>query len=305
MQSIDLNLIVALDALLTTSSVTGAADRMHLSAPAMSRTLGRIREAIGDPILVRAGRRLVPTPRAEELRPQVRALVEQAQIVLRADRVEPGSVERVFTLRTADAFTGAFAAALVSAGRVEAPRVVLRFVPEGEEDVDALRDGRVHLDIGVIGPTGPEVKRQTLFRDRFVAVVRADHPWGRRRVDAARFAAATHISVSRRGRLRGPIDEALAARRLERPIGLVVASHTAAMMAAADSDLVASVPLHVAMRAKALGLAIRIVDLPVKTASPEVAQAWHPRFDADPAHRWLRDLVRGVCRGYAGKTSRT
>jgi DNA-binding transcriptional LysR family regulator len=296
MQLNDIGLLAALDVLLTEGSVTGAAARMNRSVSATSRILDRIRRAVGDPIFVRAGRRLVPTPRAEQLRPQIRRLVEEAGVVLRPGHVELGTLRRTFTIRADDSFISAFGSRLATLARVEAPGVTLRFAAEGEEDVAGLRDGRIELDIGVIGKSGPEVKTQTLFHDRFVGAVCAGHELSRGKVTAKRFAAHSHVVGSRRGRPQGPIDQALAKLGLSRTVALVVPNHMAALHVAAGSDLVASVPQSVVQRAAACGLAVKSFDLPLDTATIAIGQAWHPRLDADPAHRWLRSKVRAVCR---------
>jgi DNA-binding transcriptional LysR family regulator len=293
MHSIDLNLLIALDALLTEGSVLGAAQRMNLSPPAMSRTLGRIRRTFGDEILVRAGREMMPTPRALELRSRVRALLEDAQAVMRPDAdLDPSTLARSFTIRASDYVAGVFGVPLQVIATREAPQVTLRFADQGKEDVSALREGRIDLDVGVLGDIGPEIRVQTLLRDRFVAVLRRGHPLLKGRMTARRFAAAAHVSASRRGLNRGPIDDALAALGLSREVKFVVPGFHAAMLTAAASDIVASVPLAVAATAERLGLQIRHVDLPVATPEIAIAQAWHPRFDKDAGHRWLHTAVR-------------
>jgi DNA-binding transcriptional LysR family regulator len=293
MHLMDLNLLIALDALLTEGSVIGAAQRMNLSPPAMSRTLGRIRHALGDEILVRAGREMVPTPRALELQSRVHGLIEEARAVMRPDaHADPSTIARSFTIRASDYVAGVFGVPLQAIATREAPRVTLRFADQGKEDVNALREGRIDLDVGVIGDIGPEIRTQTLLRDRFVAVVRQGHPLLKARMTPRRFAAAAHVSASRRGLNRGPIDDALATLGVSREVRFVVPGFHAAMLTAAASDIVASVPLAVAVTAERLGLRIRHVDLPVATPEIGIAQAWHPRFENDAGHRWLRSAVR-------------
>jgi DNA-binding transcriptional LysR family regulator len=293
MHSIDLNLLIALDALLTEGSVIGAAQRMNLSPPAMSRTLGRIRHALGDEILVRAGREMVPTPRALELHSRVRGLIEEVRMVLRPDaEADPSMLVRSFTIRASDYVSGIFGVPLQLIAAREAPQITLRFADQGKEDVSALREGRIDLDIGVLGDIGPEIRIQTLLRDRFVAVTRKGHPLLKGRMTARRFASATHVSASRRGLIRGPIDDALAAQGLSRQVRFIVPGFHAAMLIAAASDIVAAVPLAVAATAMRLGLKIHYVDLPITTPEIAIAQAWHPRFDKDAGHRWLRDAMR-------------
>src|SRR5262245_37563525 len=147
MQSMDLNLLIALDALLHEGSVAGAARRMNLSAPAMSRTLSRIRHSLGDPILVRAGRNLVPTPRALEIQGRVRSLIENAQTLMRPEvSADVSALDRSFTVRASDYVAGIFGARLIALMAKAAPKVTLRFANEGKEDVDALREGHIDLD---------------------------------------------------------------------------------------------------------------------------------------------------------------
>jgi DNA-binding transcriptional LysR family regulator len=303
MQRLDFSLLIALDALLSEGSVTAAANRLNRSVSATSRMLDRIRHAVGDPILVRAGRHLVPTPRAEALRPRVRLLVEEASDLLRPAELHLPSLRRTFTIRANDAFISTFASPLAGAIRAEAPGVTLCFAPEGDEDIDALRKGRIDLDIGVGGEEGPELKAQTLFRERFNGAVCRGHDLADGPVDPVRFAAYPHVVASRRGRLKGPIDEALAALGLSRTIALVVPSHTAALLVTAGSDLVASIPASLAKGEVTERLGIRTFDAPLDTGAIAISQTWHPRLDGDAAHRWLRAKVRLVCSGRAPPTA--
>lgn len=297
----DMNLLVALDALLDEGSVVGAARRMHLSPAAMSRTLSRIREAVGDPILVRAGRGLVPTPRALALRSQVRSVVEQAQQLFSANpQLDLATLERDFNLRANDVFIAPFAAILLETLREQAPRTVLRFVPEGEGDDEdaALREGRLDLYISATRDLGPEIKVQGLFSTRMVGLARADHPLFERPITARRYAAFEQISVSRRGRASGPIDTALAGMGLQRRVALITPSFHSAMFSLPDSDLLLPLPEHVLSSVARLGLPLRAFELPLALAPVAIMQAWHPRFDNDPAHRWLRQTLKACCSNY-------
>ncbi|MFS2034715.1 LysR family transcriptional regulator [Polaromonas sp. CT11-55] len=292
----DFNLLVVLDVLLAESSVAGAARRLRLSPSAMSRALARLRETTGDPLLVRAGRGLVPTPRAIELREQVGQLVQHAEAVLRpAEKLDLQQLVRTFTLRTREGFVENFGPALIARVGREAPGVRLCFVQKLDKDSAPLRDGDVDLETGVIGKaTAPELRVQALFRDRFIGVVRQGHPLAEGEITPARYAAARHIAVSRRGLGAEPVDEALAPLGLQREVAAIVGSFSAALALAGDSDLVASVPeRHTGkLRAGMLSFA-----LPVATPEFTVSLLWHPRLDADPAHRWLRACVREVCAG--------
>src|SRR6187402_2903510 len=177
MHSPDLNLLFALDILLEEGSVVGAARRMNLSAPAMSRTLARIREAIGDPIFVKVGRKMVPTPRALALREQVHSSVESARQLLQSEReVDLSTLKRHFNLHANDVFISAFGQALLGRVRREAPHALLRFSPESESEDTLLRDGKVDLDISGVRGMGGEVEVQTPFTTEFVGLARGDHP---------------------------------------------------------------------------------------------------------------------------------
>ena len=290
----DLNLLLTLDVLLAEGSVARAAERLRLSPSAMSRALARLRETTGDPLLVRAGRGLVPTPRAIALREQVSQLVEGAQSVLRpARRLNLRQLVRTFTLRTSDGFVENFGPALLARVAEKAPGVRLSFLQKTDKDSTPLRLGAVDLETGVVGPSlAPELRTQALFQDRFVAVVRRGHALARGELTPARYAGGRHILVSRRGLERGPIDDALAGLALGRDIAATVGSFATALALARASDLVASVPERHTGK-----LRDGMVSLSLPLALPvfSVAILWHPRLDADPAHRWLRGCLRDIC----------
>lgn len=292
----DLNLLVTLDVLLAEGSVARAARRLGLSPSAMSRALARLRETTGDPLLVRAGRGLVPTPRALELRAQVGQLVDQAQAILRpAETLDLTRLVRTFTLRNRDGFVENFGAALVARVAREAPGVRLRFVPKSDRDSTPMRDGSVDLETGVIGTaTGPEIRAQTLFRDRFVGVVRAGHPLAGHAVTPAIYAAGRHVAVSRGGSDSGPVDHALRPLGLERRIVASVGVFSEALALARASDLIATVPERYTGTQRA---GMHSFALPVATPEVTISMLWHPRLDADPAHRWLRACLRDTCAG--------
>jgi len=294
----DFNLLVTLDVLLAEGSVARAAKRLRLSPSAMSRALARLRETTGDPLLVRAGRGLVPTPRALELRERVGELVREVEAVLRpAEVLDLRTLARTFTLRVREGFVENFGPALIARVAAEAPGVRLRFVPKADKDSGSLRDGSVDLDTGVVGGTsGPEVRAQALFRDRLVGVVRQGHELSAGEITPARYAAGRHIAVSRRGLERGPVDEALQPLGLTRQVATIVAGFAEALALARDTELVATVPERhtVALRAGLFSF-----PLPVPVPEITVSLLWHPRMDADPAHRWLRSCVREVCSGQA------
>jgi DNA-binding transcriptional LysR family regulator len=294
MSTPDFNLLITLDVLLAEGSVARAAKRLRLSPSAMSRALARLRETTGDPLLVRAGRGLVATPRALELRERVSQLVLDAEAVLRpAEQPDLKQLSRTFTLRTSEGFVENFGADLIARVAEQAPGVRLRFMHKPDKDSASLRDGTVDLETGVVGKaTGPELRTQGLFRDRFIGVVRRGHPLSEGEITPARYAAGNHISVSRRGLDKGPIDEALERQELERHIATIVAGFSTALALARATDLIASVPeRHTA----SLRTGLHSFALPLSLPTFTVAMLWHPRLDADPVHRWLRGCLREVC----------
>jgi DNA-binding transcriptional LysR family regulator len=171
--------------------------------------------------------------------------------------------------------------------------VRLRFVQKPDKDSTPLRDATVDLETGVVGETtGPEVRAQALFRDRLVGVVRRGHALSRGKVTPSRYAAGRHILVSRRGLDRGPIDEALKPFGLEREIVTIVGGFSTALALARASDLIASVPERHTGNLRA---GMHSFPLPIPVPEITVSLLWHPRLDADPAHRWLRGCVRDAC----------
>lgn len=290
----DLNLLVTLDVLLAEGSVARAAERLRLSPSAMSRALARLRATTGDPLLVRAGRGLVPTPRAFALREQVSRLVVDGAAVLRpAETLDLERLARTFTLRTSEGFVENFGPDLIARIGRQAPGVRLRFVQKPDKDSAPLRDATVDLETGVVGKaTGPEVIAQALFRDRFIGVVRKGHALARGKITPRRYAAGRHVLVSRRGLDSGPIDDALQPLGLQRDIAAIVGGFSAALSLARASDLIAAIPERHTGNLRA---GMHSFPLPVATPEITVSLLWHPRMDGDPAHRWLRACVREAC----------
>ncbi len=291
----DLNLLVTLDVLLSEGSVVRAAQRLQLSASAMSRALARLRQETGDPLLVRAGRGLVPTPRALELRERVRQVVHDAEAVLRpALKLDLATLSRTFTIRSSEGFVETFGPRLLGDIAAQAPGVRLWFVAKQDKDSTSLRDGTVDLETGITSPAmGPEIRTQGLFRDRFVGIVRKGHPLARGTLTPERYAQAEHVLISRRGLEMAPVDEALAALGLHRQAQVTVGGFAPAITLARETDLVATVPEQ---HTRSLWRGMQSLALPMPVPEFTISLFWHPRLDADPAHRWLRAVVAQACR---------
>lgn len=295
-----MNLIEALDALLAENSVTKAAARLHTSAPAMSRALGRLRRAFDDPLLVRAGRDLVPTPRALELRSEVHAIAARARALFSpSNAADPRTAVRMLDLQVTDMLSTTFIPSLIDDLRVEAPGLSLRVRPENLEDTPALRDGLVDLEIGIIRSSDPEIRTENLLTETLVAVVGPDHPLTRvKSVTPRRFAAAEHIVVSRRGRARGPIDEQLAELGLQRRVTAVVPSFAGALHLTRATDVVSVAPARLG-RPMLETLGLRTFPIPLTLPRLTIGMAWHPRNHHDRTHELLRERTRHLMNAMA------
>jgi DNA-binding transcriptional LysR family regulator len=295
MSSPDLNLLYTLDTLLAEGSVTRAGRKLRLSPSAMSRALARLRNVTGDQLLVRAGRGLVPTKRAIEMRDKARELVEEAQALLRPEAgLNLSLLRRTFTIRASDGLAEAMGQSLINTVQSEAPGVRLHFVRKLDKDSGGLRDGSLDFETGVVGRSiGPEVKSQALFADQYVGVVRQDHPLARAAVTAEDYVAWPHVVTQRPGLDLGRIDQSLLEVGLKRDIIVTVDGFSAALALARMSDLVATVPeKHTATLRDGMHAFV----IPATNPKFTISLLWHPRLDGDPAHRWLRGCIREACK---------
>ncbi|MEU0132948.1 LysR family transcriptional regulator [Streptomyces sp. NPDC006296] len=292
---LDLNLLSAFDALLEEGSVNGAAARLHVTAPAMSRSLGRIRRSTGDQILVRTGRTMTPTPYAVAVREQVHELLHQVQGVLAPSRaLDLATLERTFTLRWHDSLVALSGPALLSAVRAEAPGVRLRFLAESSSDTPELRRGEVDLEANAGPPGASDIRTESVGGTRLVIALRKGHPLTRLgTVSAEQYAAAEHVTVSRRGNLGNAVDEALARLGLTRRVVATVPTEAAALEFARGSDLLICVP-EVTTRPADADHGLAVLPLPLELPSAPVHLSWHQRYDTDHAHAWLRGLARSA-----------
>ncbi|MGL4237098.1 LysR family transcriptional regulator [Tabrizicola sp.] len=303
LRSLDLNLLVILDVLLREGGVTGAAARLNLTQPAVSIALRRAREVFGDPLLVRSGAGMRPTPVAEALAPRL-ALALAEVSALFAERVfDPATASRDFVLATSDLAELLVLPGLVPQIAATAPGVNLMFrsvdsVPLSSSDA---REGRIHLTIGGMPAPGAPFSDTTLFEDDFVVLARPGHPAFARPPSVETFAALPQALVSPQGRRPGgPIDTALAGYGLSRRIALSLTRFAALPAVLAQSDLVACVPRALIALPAFAGPAQAH---PLPFASPRYAlrMIWHRRYETDPAHVWLLGEVQASL----GPTSRT
>ena len=294
--SVDLNLLIALDALLSERSVVKAAKRLGVSPSAMSRTLTRLRVSTGDSLLVRGGRTLVPTPHALSLVESAHEVLMRAQTLLSPVQTgfSPKTLRRRFILRTNEGFLEACAPRLVREFLAVAPELQLVFLSRRSKAAAPMRDGAVDLEIGVIRPGdfGPEMRMKSLFHDRFYGVAARSHFLFDGPITPTRYAGCDHVVASRHGIGSGPVDRALELLGLTRIVKVVVPAFDDALRLASATNLVALVPGTVIRADQSL----RVFSLPVETPPITVSVLWHPRLAADPAHSWFRDKLIEFCR---------
>jgi DNA-binding transcriptional LysR family regulator len=288
---IDLNLLRVLDALLDTGSVVGAAARLHLSPPAVSRSLGRLRKVLDDPLFVRAGRELVPTELAKSLRgPTQAALSEALKILQPAMSLDPINLKRRFVIRADDSIIAVLALPLMERVQMSAPGVDIDFLRDDSNYVTQFRNGELDFRIGVHAEEHRDTQSEVLLTDRFVAIVHKDHALAGRRLTTRKFADAHHVTVSPVGKRTGPIDVALAEIGMERKHITTVTSFVVAAHLVATTDQVGSVPRTIA---KTMARALPIVSLEIPLSLPtfDVCVTWHDRHGDDAAHQWLRTQI--------------
>jgi DNA-binding transcriptional LysR family regulator len=291
---IDLNLLTSLDVLLDEHSVTRAARRLGVSQPAVSHNLRRLRELLGDPLLVRTPQGMQATPRGHELRPVVRAALEAAEAVLQAaPRFDPARAERRFVLAMADQAAYQLLPPLVQRIASAAPGITLTLPPPAGDLAAALTAGDIELAIGVFGDSPAGIRSETLWTETFACVVRRGGPGSRAPLDLRRYLARPHLLVAPRGRPGSVVDDLLARDQLRRRIAVVVPHFLVAPAIIATSDLVWTAPAGLA-HALADRYALAVRPPPLAIPSFAIALRWHLRLDRDPGLAWLRQMLREV-----------
>lgn len=300
MESIDFNLLVSLDALLQEGSVTGAAKRVGLSTPAMSHALARLREHLNDEILVRSGRGMVLTRRGESLRERVRSVVEEGRRVLAPVRgFVTKNLERSFVVHATDYVLTVLGVSVDRILGVEAPHASVRFVPNTLDDAAHLREGGADLAVGIYGDLPQEMRSRQLLTDRFVCVLRRDHPSVGKRMSLEQFIKLSHIQIAPRGKPGGYIDDVLREKGLTRKVARAVPFFVTALQLTAQTDYVLTVSERIA-RQLAPGLGLKVFEVPLKLRPYALSLVWHPRFDGDAEHHFLREVFVRAAAEVAG-----
>ncbi len=298
--SLDLNLILVLDALLEERSVTRAARRVGITQSAMSHALARLRAVTGDALLVRAANGMVATARAEALGPPIRRALEGVATALRPPQAfDPKRAERRIRIGTADYGEIVLLPAVLQRLAKEAPRFDLRVVFQTDSASGMLQSGEVDflLTPVIAADMGPGMYARKLFVERFVCVVRRGHPIAKRKLTLARYVAASHALISPRGKEGSPTDDALARMGLSRRVAVTVPHFLVAPHIVVQSDLVLTLPARVAsMLAAPLGLAILKPPSELRLDGFTMSAVWHERTHADPAQRWMREVFAEVAK---------
>lgn len=289
----DLNLLVVFEALMGERSVSRAARRLGLSQPATSNALARLRQLFEDPLLVRRGNAMVPTPRALELAGHVHAGLAHLQAALEGRGVfDARASTRSFTIASHDYASFVVLAPLVRRLREHAPGVTVQVKSlDARGSIEALGRGEIDLALGVGNTLPQEYPREPLFEDGYVVLAREGHPRLGKRLTLERFVQLDHLLVSPFGNRRGVVDTALAQRGYERRVALWVPHFLLAPAIVAQTDLVVTLAERVALElAPRHGL--RVLPPPLEVPRFVTSQSWDPRHEHEPANRWLRQEVR-------------
>ncbi|GBR60244.1 LysR family transcriptional regulator [Acetobacter senegalensis DSM 18889] len=301
MRGYDLDLLRFLQVLIEEQSVSNAARRMNVSEPAMSRHLSKLRTVFGDPILVPSGRRLIASTFALNIRDRLQAVLRAADGLIETQALANlRNMAPKFTVRANDVIIAAIALPLLQALRQDCPNCELVFAPEFDEAANlALRDDSIDLYIGATDVLKPEIRRQTIFHHVMKALVRADHPILSEGVTVESLTRFEHISVSRRGRAHGPIDTILRDQfGLTRRVVLVVPNYKAMIDSIRGTDFIVTLPDMALNNVLITETGLAAIDYPFPLPRVEAFQAWHPRRDNDPVHRWLRETLFRVARKF-------
>ena len=287
----DLNLLVVLDKLLRTESVKETAKQLNITASAVSHTLSRLRDALGDPILVRAGRKMVPTERAVMLKEPLRRLLADAHALVSS--MQPlivSELQRSFEVVTTDHIIAVLWPELEKL-LLQAPGVDVFVQPLRPTLMTELRDGRCHLCIGVFPSASPEMQRRRLFDDRFVCLTREDHPaLNGPTMELDAYLELNHVLVSPRGTSHGHIDELLEQRGLTRRVARTVPNFMIASSLLVETDFVTTISYRLARRL-AEHFPLQITEPPFALEPYTLSMLWHPRNNEAPAHRWFRQQI--------------
>jgi DNA-binding transcriptional LysR family regulator len=295
-RKIDLNLLVALDALLDERSVTRAAEQLGYTQSTVSGLLSRLRDLFGDPLFIRVQRGLLPTPRALALATPLKQLIEDSRRLVLREQFDPATAETTFTISSNDYMQLALLKPFVRALRSDARQLRLAIVPPMVEALnEALARGQIDLALTIPEFAMPDLRSRLLYHEKYVVVVRQQHPLARKRtLTTKRFCEYDHIIVSPTGgSFHGPTDRALAQLGLTRNVRYSVPSFLAVPELLQTDDLVALVPQRLLRETTAQ---LAVLKPPIEVPGFDVIAVWHPRVDKDASHQWLRTRLSQIAK---------
>ena len=292
-RSVDLNLLVAFDAIFDELNVSRAAARINVTQPTASGMLRRLRETFGDELFLRTSHGLLPTPRAEELAAPIKALVQRAEDIFRPGGFEPAIAHATFRMSASDYMQQAVVVPAIHRIRQFSPKSRIAAIPRSPVRLaDQLMRGEVDVCVCARETVLPEMLTRTLFQERYVCVGRKKHRFKESLLPLTRLAECDHLLVDPSGRsFSGPVDAALAAVGGSRFVAAILPTFSDLFRLLRNADYLAFVPERlVRLRPSEL----KVFETELAVPKFEVVAMWHPRFDSEPRHIWLRDLLADV-----------
>ncbi|MBR8837521.1 MAG: LysR family transcriptional regulator [Stigonema ocellatum SAG 48.90 = DSM 106950] len=296
LSSVDLNLLVAFEALFEERSVTGAAQRLYLGQPAMSAALGRLRTLFEDELFIRIGREMQPTSKALEIAPGILAALDQIRQTLEASQTfDPATTERSFTIGSSDYTSFVVVPKLLAFFQQFAPGINVRLIGFEKNSVgELLEQGSIDLALGVFPNPPQQTLHEPLFEEQFVGIARKKHPAiSNKTLSLETFAELPHALVTIRRDETGFIDQVLLTHSLKRRIAVTTPHMLVLPSIVASSDLIASLPSRIATHVECYG-ELKQFELPIETASWTISMLWSKLVDKDSAITWLRQALRTI-----------
>lgn len=293
---LDLNLLIVLEALWSEGSVTRAAERLHVAQPTVSNALKRLRVYFGDPLLVRSGGGMRPTPRAKELIGPFRTALSHIERTVEGESAfVPTSSERVFRLATTDYVSLVLLPQLLDLLRQSAPSIRIAVTELNvAAPLEDLKSGDIDLVLGSLEPGRQDIHHSELFTDEYICLVRQSHPVIKRRVSLQQFANASHIAIRRQhGGTGGLLDDILGQQGLQRRIAIYLPHFASAPFVLLSSDLVLTTGARIGKLLQQ-NFPLQLLRHPVRLRPFVVYQMWHQRSDKEPGHQWLRQTVSAI-----------
>lgn len=294
--AIDLNLLIAFEALLEQRSVTKAAEQLQIGQPAMSAALSRLRVLFEDELFVRLGRQMQPTLKAQAIAPGILAALQQIrQAVTASQTFEPSVSDRTFTIGSSDYTSFVLMPPLLKFSLQKAPSINVRMIGFEKDSIgDLLEQGEIDVALGVFPNTPRQTQREPIFEERFVGIARRGHPAVQQgTMSLVTFAQLPHALTTLRRDTTGAIDKALNEQNLERRVAFTTPHMMVLPFAIASSDLVAALPQRIALRLANV-CNLTIFELPIKTKPWMVSMLWSTLSDQDEANRWLRNAIKVI-----------